>query len=53
LANGKNAPNYFLSRLTSNIPNGDNDFGDRILAIFQALPGYAHYTNHIAEQPAQ
>jgi hypothetical protein len=31
---GKNAPFYFVSRLTSNNPNGDKDFGDRILAIW-------------------
>lgn len=50
---GKNAPSYFVARLTSNNPYGDTDFGDRILAIFQAPSGYAHYANHIANQPAQ
>jgi hypothetical protein len=31
---GKNAPWYFLARLTSNNPFGDVGFNDRILAIW-------------------
>jgi hypothetical protein len=31
---GKNAPWYFLARFTKNIPFGDINLGDRILAIW-------------------
>lgn len=34
LMSGKNAPWYFLARLTSNIPHADIGMGDRILAIW-------------------
>lgn len=34
LPNGKNAPWYFVSRLTTNIPYNDIEMGDRILAIW-------------------
>lgn len=36
-----------------NNPPGDNDFGDKILAIFQGQTGYVHQANHIAEQKEQ
>ena len=34
LINGKNAPWYFVSRLTSNKPYDDVGMGDRLLAIW-------------------
>ena len=34
LWSGKNAPWYFLARLTVNPKNGDVGFGDRLLAMF-------------------
>lgn len=34
LVNGKNAPWYFVSRLTSNNPYDDVGMGDRLLAIW-------------------
>jgi len=43
LENGKNAPWYFVARLTKNIPYEDVGMGDRMLAIWQGQ-GYYHYT---------
>jgi hypothetical protein len=40
---GKNAPWYFLARLTKNNPNDDIGFGDRVLAMWQGA-GYYHFT---------
>ena len=40
---GKNAPWYFLARLTFNNPHADIGFGDRILANWQGQ-GYYHFT---------
>lgn len=34
LENGKNAPWYFVARLTKNIPYEDVGMGDRLLAIW-------------------
>jgi hypothetical protein len=34
LVNGKTEPWYFISRLTKNNPYRNNDFGDRVLAVF-------------------
>lgn len=34
LLNGKNAPWYFVSRLTKNLPVSDGKMGDRMLAIW-------------------
>jgi hypothetical protein len=45
LLTGKNAPFYFVSRLTNNIPNNNIDLGDRVLAIFQGQGGYYFVTN--------
>jgi len=41
---GKNAPWYFLARLTFNNPFGDAGMGDRVLAIWQGA-GYYHFTS--------
>jgi len=43
LPNGKNAPWYFLSRLTKNNPYNNVDMGDRLLAIWQGT-SYYHLT---------
>jgi hypothetical protein len=43
LMNGKVAPWYFVSRLTSNIEYDDVKMGDRLLAIWQGQ-GYYHFT---------
>jgi len=45
LVSGKNAPWYFLARLTRNIPHQDIGLGDRILAIWQG-DGYYHFTTN-------
>lgn len=34
MVSGKNAPWYFVARLTKNKPYGDIGFGDRVLAIW-------------------
>jgi hypothetical protein len=34
LLSGKSAPFYFVSRLTSNNPNGDLGMGDRVLGVW-------------------
>lgn len=43
LINGKNAPWYFVARLTKNIPVKEGNMGDRILAIWQGR-NYYHFT---------
>lgn len=46
LYHGRNGPWQFVSRLTSNNPYGDLNFGDRTLAIFMGEEGYAFITNN-------
>jgi hypothetical protein len=43
LLNGKNAPWYFVARLTKNKPYDNIRMGDRQLAIWQGQ-GYYHFT---------
>lgn len=43
MINGKNAPWYFVSRLTLNANYANTNMGDRLLAIWQGQ-GYYHYT---------
>ncbi len=43
LVSGKNAPWYFVARLTRNVELDDLQFGDRLLAIFQGVNFY-HFT---------
>jgi len=45
LVSGKNAPWYFLARLTRNIPHQDAALGDRMLANWQG-DGYYHFTTN-------
>ncbi len=42
--NGKNAPWYFVSRLTRNDPYGNIELGDRVLAIWLGQGGYYFIT---------
>jgi hypothetical protein len=41
---GKNAPRYFISRLTYNNPYGNTGVGDRVLSIFLGEDSYYFYT---------
>ena len=43
MVSGKNAPWYFISRLTTNNPYDNIRMNDRILAIWQG-DGYYHFT---------
>lgn len=43
LMEGKNAPWYFVARLSSNFPIQNNRVGDRLLAIWQGTD-YYHFT---------
>ncbi len=47
LWDGKNAPWYFVSRLTSNNPYKNNEMGDRTLAVFLGEDSYYFATNDI------
>ena len=44
LWDGKNAPRYFISRLTYNNPYNNNGLGDRVLAVFLGEDSYYFYT---------
>lgn len=50
LTSGKNAPWYFLARLTRNNPHQDIGLGDRLLAIWQGS-GYYHFTTNNDANP--
>jgi hypothetical protein len=45
LYNGRNAPWYFISRLTQNKNYGNVNFGDRTLAIFLGKTAFYFVTN--------